>query len=324
MKKRGFTLIELLVVIGIIALLVSILMPALGRARELANQVKDASQINGILKSVAMYEDDNRGMAPSAGAADGNISKFAPAGWYVNTQGRWVNPNVPWGKKLDPANPLAGTVGASLYLLVKYTDLVPAMFVDPSTDDVPMSLAEAIAAAGSGVTIETWADLMDFHTMRNLSYSYHDPWVNAINDSSSGSLAVLACKNNAYDDSAHGKYDGTANEDAGATPVTNADNDADAGLPSWNPDWTDANGTNLRHGNSNNHKTELQNVGFADTHVKKYHTPDVGISKDNIYTRWWGTPGNINTTQRSKLVGAWDVSSAWNHSMHRNDSYLGD
>lgn len=53
--KKGFTLIELLVVIAIIALLVSILVPTLGRARELARQAACMANLSAIGKSIVMY-----------------------------------------------------------------------------------------------------------------------------------------------------------------------------------------------------------------------------------------------------------------------------
>jgi prepilin-type N-terminal cleavage/methylation domain-containing protein/prepilin-type processing-associated H-X9-DG protein len=55
MVKRGFTLIELLVVIGIIALLLGILVPQLGRARALARAVKCGAQMKSVSAGVAVY-----------------------------------------------------------------------------------------------------------------------------------------------------------------------------------------------------------------------------------------------------------------------------
>jgi prepilin-type N-terminal cleavage/methylation domain-containing protein len=59
---RGFTLVELLAVIGIIALLMSLLLPALGKAREQARRVKCLSNLRQLTAAWLAYANQNRGL----------------------------------------------------------------------------------------------------------------------------------------------------------------------------------------------------------------------------------------------------------------------
>lgn len=78
MKRRGFTLIELLVVISIIALLISILLPALSRSRQLGRATSCMSNLHSLGEAVHMYADANDGRFPSVGLAHGgNVDESA-------------------------------------------------------------------------------------------------------------------------------------------------------------------------------------------------------------------------------------------------------
>jgi prepilin-type N-terminal cleavage/methylation domain-containing protein len=90
---HGFTLVELLVVISIIALLVSILMPALGRAREQAKRVVCISHSRQWAIALGMYSSDNEGNYPTRRSPSG-LWQYGWPNQYYKVRGNYTYYNL--------------------------------------------------------------------------------------------------------------------------------------------------------------------------------------------------------------------------------------
>jgi len=141
-KARGFTLVELLVVIGIIALLISILLPSLANARRSANSVKCLSNLRQIGVAVQMYAGDYKGAIPVVRSDEGSPLKSK---W-------WMDLLAPYATRLSSATYTGGSQ-ASDNQEFQNSVLFGCTEYDPRTD-VSASLTNAYP--GYAFAIHVW------------------------------------------------------------------------------------------------------------------------------------------------------------------------
>jgi prepilin-type N-terminal cleavage/methylation domain-containing protein/prepilin-type processing-associated H-X9-DG protein len=91
----GFTLVELLVVIGIIAVLISLLLPTLAKARQAANTAKCLSNMRSMEIAQCNYATDNRGYLVQAGLGHGGEQTDLTLTWFTTLQKYYSNALLP-------------------------------------------------------------------------------------------------------------------------------------------------------------------------------------------------------------------------------------
>ncbi|MBX3394518.1 MAG: prepilin-type N-terminal cleavage/methylation domain-containing protein [Phycisphaerae bacterium] len=175
-RSKAFTLIELLVVIAIIALLISILLPSLSRARELSKRTVCAANLKGLGQSMYIYAQDDPGTFPAIAQV-----------WNANN-GAMQN-FLPNNRINEPSTTGTPSVSVDLWALLRANNSTPKQFNCPSTTDIPDPAQDTTAY------FDFLSENPASGASQYLSYGYHyqhDPNRRIVGTSSEPTFPIMA------------------------------------------------------------------------------------------------------------------------------------
>ena len=300
-RAAGFTLIELLVVVAIIALLISILLPSLARARELSKRTVCAANVKGIGNGFAAYATGNADDYPipahltptSAQATAGNtaVQYEQSIGYSRGIGGTAPVPDD--GETLETDTQMSTT--RAFWYLVRSGSSSPKWFICPASedtaapDDNPQNYwdfggpAPTSTNPSSNVPKGTALNQADWQRgWGQISYGYQVPFgkIGKPNPNVDQDMALVADK---------GPYSAAleaGRKHPGIPNLTSSNSPQE-----WEPF------------NSPNHGGEGQWVLYADAHADFFMHPLAGVKKDNIYTRWSRADGGTDQDEAPRAQG---------------------